>query len=57
MQIGAFSFDSHDALLIENLNAPLRIPKVEKMSQLTYWTLNCWFEGLQLVQCPLCDLD
>lgn len=37
MRIGAFLFDSHAALLTENLIAPLRIPKegaTENMLQL-----------------------
>ncbi|KAL6519961.1 hypothetical protein OROMI_032855 [Orobanche minor] len=45
MRIGAFSFDSPAALLTENLNEPLRIPKVEKILQLTNWTLDCCLFG------------
>ncbi|KAL6569624.1 hypothetical protein OROMI_014138 [Orobanche minor] len=63
MRIGAFSFDSPAALLTENLIAPLRVPKVEKMLQLKGCCLlnnvktGIWIADLQLVRCPVCDLD
>ncbi|KAI3444413.1 hypothetical protein Pfo_001078 [Paulownia fortunei] len=66
MRIGAFLFDSHAALLTESLIAPLRIPKevtTEKMLQLKGCCLlnniktGIWIADLQLVRCPVCDLD
>ncbi|KAG8391942.1 hypothetical protein BUALT_Bualt01G0239400 [Buddleja alternifolia] len=66
MRIGAFLFDSCAALLTENLVAPLRIPKQEtadKMLQrygccmLNNIKTGIWIADLQLVRCPVCDLD
>ncbi|KAL8494917.1 hypothetical protein ACS0TY_019183 [Phlomoides rotata] len=66
MRIGAFLFDSHAAILTENLIKPLRIPKLETtektLSREGYCLLNniksgIWISDLQLVRCPVCDLD
>ncbi|XP_073053156.1 probable F-box protein At3g61730 [Primulina eburnea] len=66
MRIGAFSLDSHAALLTESLAGPMRIPEevtTQKMLQMTgCCVLNSiktgiWIADLQLVRCPICDLD
>ncbi|PIN02167.1 hypothetical protein CDL12_25324 [Handroanthus impetiginosus] len=66
MRIGAFLFDSHTALLTENLTAPMVISgeeMMEKMSELNGCCLlkniktGIWIADLQLVRCPVCDLD
>ncbi|GFP91908.1 probable F-box protein at3g61730 [Phtheirospermum japonicum] len=66
MRIGAFSFESPVSFLTESLIAPLRIPMadtMEKMLQLKGCCLlknvktGIWIADLQLVRCPVCDLD
>ncbi|KAK4801944.1 hypothetical protein SAY86_000147 [Trapa natans] len=66
MRIGAFSFDSPQALLTENLSTSLRIPKednVDKMLKshgsfvLKNIKTGIWIADLQLVRCPVCDLN
>ncbi|KAK4483531.1 hypothetical protein RD792_010728 [Penstemon davidsonii] len=66
MRIGAFSFESHAAFLTESLIAPLKISKngtVEKMLQqngccmINNIKTGIWIADLQLVRCPVCDLD
>ncbi|KAL8062886.1 hypothetical protein ABFX02_02G176300 [Erythranthe guttata] len=66
MRIGAFLFDSTAALLSESLIAPLRIPD-EETTDRTLQLQGCcllknikagiWIADLQLVRCPVCDLD
>ncbi|XP_073282612.1 probable F-box protein At3g61730 [Primulina huaijiensis] len=66
MRIGAFSIDSHAVLLTENLAGPIRIPKEETSQKMLQVTGGCilnsiktgiWIADLQLVRCPICDLD
>ncbi|XP_051145431.1 probable F-box protein At3g61730 [Andrographis paniculata] len=66
MRIGAFLFDSHTALLTENLMGLPRTPNektTEKMLQqegcclLNNMKTGIWIADLQLVRCPVCDLD
>ncbi|GMH21743.1 hypothetical protein Nepgr_023585 [Nepenthes gracilis] len=66
MRIGAFSLDSSAALLADNLTCPKRIPQedtTEKMLQssglcvLTDIKTGIWIADLQLVRCPVCDLN
>ncbi|MCD7472896.1 hypothetical protein HAX54_014313 [Datura stramonium] len=66
MRIGAFSFDSHNALLTKNLIPPLKILK-EKTTEMMLELNGCcvvrnvksgiWIADLQLVRCPVCDLN
>ncbi|XP_073047531.1 probable F-box protein At3g61730 isoform X2 [Primulina eburnea] len=66
MRIGAFSIDSHAVLLTESLTGPIRIPKEETAQKMLQMTGGCilnsiktgiWIADLQLVRCPICDLD
>ncbi|XP_073135736.1 probable F-box protein At3g61730 [Henckelia pumila] len=66
MRIGAFSFDSQAAFLTESLAGPIRIPKEVTAKQMLQMTGCCvlnsiktgiWIADLQLVRCPICDLD
>ncbi|VFQ75614.1 unnamed protein product [Cuscuta campestris] len=66
MRIGAFVFDSQAALLTENLIAPFRIPKEETTQEMVAQNGKCvaspirsgiWLADLQLVHCPVCDLN
>ncbi|KAH7519485.1 probable F-box protein At3g61730 [Ziziphus jujuba] len=66
MRIGAFSIDSSVALLTEKLTAPVKISyedNIENMLQSHgYCLLNnvkngIWIADLQLVRCPVCDLN
>ncbi|XP_059643518.1 probable F-box protein At3g61730 [Cornus florida] len=66
MRIGAFLFDSPVALLTDKLTTPLKIPvneTVEKMLQscgscvLKNIKTGIWIADLQLVRCPVCDLN
>ncbi|KAI5647135.1 hypothetical protein M9H77_33140 [Catharanthus roseus] len=65
LRIGSFLFESPVALMTESLNAPLRIPKeetVEKMLNngcclLENIKTGIWLADLQLVRCPVCDLN
>ncbi|KAL2478687.1 putative F-box protein [Forsythia ovata] len=66
MRIGAFFFDSREALLTETLIAPLKIP-IEETTQnmldlngcflLNNVKFGIWIADLQLVRCPVCDLN
>ncbi|XP_019229833.1 PREDICTED: probable F-box protein At3g61730 [Nicotiana attenuata] len=66
MRIGAFSFDSQNALLTNNLILPLKIHK-EKTTEKMLESNGCcvvrniksgiWIADLQLVRCPVCDLN
>ncbi|CAI9763845.1 unnamed protein product [Fraxinus pennsylvanica] len=65
MRIGAFFFDSRDALLTETLIAPLKISKEETTQNMLELNGCCvlknikvgiWIADLQLVRCPVCDL-
>ncbi|KAK4738919.1 hypothetical protein R3W88_002616 [Solanum pinnatisectum] len=66
MRIGAFSFDSQNALLTENLIPPLKVLK-EKTTEKMLESNGCcvvrnvksgiWIADLQLVRCPVCDLN
>ncbi|KAL2511286.1 putative F-box protein [Abeliophyllum distichum] len=66
MRIGAFLFDSHSAFLTESLIGPLKVLKehtIEKMLELKgCCVLNniktgIWIADIQLVRCPVCDLN
>ncbi|PHU09730.1 putative F-box protein [Capsicum chinense] len=66
MRIGAFSFDSQNALLTENLIPPLKILKEKTMEKMIELNGCCvvrniksgiWIADLQLVRCPVCDLN
>ncbi|XP_042064312.1 probable F-box protein At3g61730 [Salvia splendens] len=66
MRIGAFLFDSPDALLTESLIERIKIPKEETMEKMVHKESFCllnniktgiWIADLQLVRCPVCDLD
>ncbi|CAH9092982.1 unnamed protein product [Cuscuta epithymum] len=66
MRIGAFVFDSQAALLTENLITPLRIPREETTEEMVELNGRCvvspirsgiWLADLQLVRCPVCDLN
>ncbi|KAJ9171508.1 hypothetical protein P3X46_014867 [Hevea brasiliensis] len=66
MRIGAFYIESKVALLTERLNLPLEIRQqnaTEKMFQscgasvLNNIKTGIWIADLQLVRCPVCELD
>ncbi|XP_059312475.1 probable F-box protein At3g61730 [Lycium ferocissimum] len=66
MRIGAFSFDSRNALLTRNLIPSLKFLKektTEKMLELNGCCVvrnvknGIWIADLQLVRCPVCDLN
>lgn len=66
MRIGAFFFDSQVALLSERLSLPLKIinkDNVEKALEssgacvLSNIKKGIWIADLQLVRCPVCELD
>ncbi|KAJ7962571.1 Reduced male fertility, Probable F-box protein [Quillaja saponaria] len=66
MRIGAFFFDSSVALLSERLNFPGKI-RIEDTSKKMLQSYGCcvldnvkpgiWIADLQLVRCPVCDLN
>ncbi|XP_059663723.1 probable F-box protein At3g61730 [Cornus florida] len=66
MRIGAFFFDSPVAFLTEKLIAPAKIPIEEGLDKMLqsngFCVLNniksgIWIADLQLVRCPVCDLN
>ncbi|RDX58416.1 putative F-box protein, partial [Mucuna pruriens] len=66
MRIGAFSFDSSVAVLTERLTFPGKIRKGETMEKMLRSQGCCvldnvksgiWIADLQLVRCPVCDLN
>ncbi|KAL6311531.1 hypothetical protein AAG906_005201 [Vitis piasezkii] len=66
MRIGAFFLDSPIALLAEKLSCPLKIPQGENLGKTLescgFCILNniktgIWIADLQLVRCPVCDLN
>uniref|UniRef100_F6I6C3 F-box protein n=2 Tax=Vitis vinifera TaxID=29760 RepID=F6I6C3_VITVI len=66
MRIGAFFLDSPIALLAEKLNCPLKMPQGENLGKTLescgFCILNniktgIWIADLQLVRCPVCDLN
>ncbi|KAI3681860.1 hypothetical protein L6452_36665 [Arctium lappa] len=66
MRIGAFCFDSSDAILMENLICPSKLPKEDTMQNMLNSYGSCvlhniktgiWIADLQLVRCPVCDLN
>ncbi|KAJ9539276.1 hypothetical protein OSB04_032009 [Centaurea solstitialis] len=66
MRIGAFCFDSRDAFLMENLTCPSKLPKEDTMQNMLNSYGSCvlhniktgiWIADLQLVRCPVCDLN
>ncbi|XP_012083216.1 probable F-box protein At3g61730 [Jatropha curcas] len=66
MRIGAFCLDSKVALLTQRLNLPLQIRQedtIEKMlkscgaSMLRNMKIGIWIADLQLVRCPVCELE
>ncbi|KAJ0809663.1 hypothetical protein HanPI659440_Chr01g0017941 [Helianthus annuus] len=63
MRIGAFSFDSPDAFLMKNLICPPTEDTVQKMLDsygsciLHNIKTGIWIADLQLVRCPVCDLN
>ncbi|KMZ59770.1 reduced male fertility, Probable F-box protein [Zostera marina] len=67
MRIGAFYFQSSTALLSEHLEIPKRIPKCDENLEntiehsgiclLTNVKIGIWLADLQLVRCPVCNLN
>ncbi|KAF5789343.1 hypothetical protein HanXRQr2_Chr09g0370111 [Helianthus annuus] len=66
MRIGAFSFDSPDAFLMENLICPPKLPTEDTVQKMLDSGGSCilhniktgiWIADLQLVRCPVCDLN
>ncbi|CAK8560685.1 unnamed protein product [Lathyrus sativus] len=66
MRIGAFYFDSSVALLTERLTFPGELKKEESMEKmlrshgccfLDHIKPGIWIADLQLVRCPVCDLN
>ncbi|KAM0000649.1 putative F-box-like domain superfamily protein [Helianthus debilis subsp. tardiflorus] len=66
MRIGAFSFDSPDAFLMENLICPPKLPTEDTVQKMLDSDGSCilhniktgiWIADLQLVRCPVCDLN
>ncbi|KAK8464946.1 hypothetical protein PHAVU_010G113800 [Phaseolus vulgaris] len=66
MRIGAFSFDSSVAVLAERMSLPGKIRKGESIEKLLRSQGCCvldnvksgiWIADLQLVRCPVCDLN
>ncbi|WJX92503.1 hypothetical protein P8452_74135 [Trifolium repens] len=66
MRIGAFFFDSSVALLTERLNFPEELKKEESSEKMLQSHGCCfldnikpgiWIADLQLVRCPVCDLN
>ncbi|KAI3990583.1 hypothetical protein MKX01_022883 [Papaver californicum] len=66
MRIGAFFFDSSAGLLTEKLPLLPRLPRGESVEKMLQTTGSCilnniktgiWIADLQLVRCPVCNLD
>uniref|UniRef100_A0A7N0UFW5 F-box protein n=1 Tax=Kalanchoe fedtschenkoi TaxID=63787 RepID=A0A7N0UFW5_KALFE len=66
MRIGSFGFDSPLALLTGKLFVPLKIPQEENAEEMLKSTgsivlknvkTGVWIADLQLVRCPVCDLN
>ncbi|KAL1347104.1 probable F-box protein At3g61730 [Arachis duranensis] len=66
MRIGAFSFDSSVAILAERLSFPGKIKERETLEKMLRSQGCCvvenvkpgiWIADLQLVRCPVCDLN
>ncbi|KAL7239068.1 hypothetical protein ACSBR2_005043 [Camellia fascicularis] len=66
MRIGAFFFDSPVAFLTEKLIPPVKIPHEENIEKMLQLSGSCvlnniktgiWIADLQLVRCPVCDLN
>ncbi|KAK2993868.1 hypothetical protein RJ640_003980 [Escallonia rubra] len=66
MRVGAFFFDSPFALLTEKLMCPLKLPQEENTDNMLESCGSCvvknvrtgiWIADLQLVRCPVCDLE
>ncbi|XP_043689651.1 probable F-box protein At3g61730 [Telopea speciosissima] len=66
MRIGAFFFDSPVALLTEKLSSPVEIPRGGTTKKMVQSTGSCvlsniktgiWIADLQLVRCPVCNLN
>ncbi|KAL8192606.1 hypothetical protein R6Q57_027791 [Mikania cordata] len=66
MRIGAFSFNSSDAFLMENLICPPKLPMEDATQDMLNSHESCflhniktgiWIADLQLVRCPVCDLN
>ncbi|KAI8023165.1 putative F-box protein [Camellia lanceoleosa] len=66
MRIGAFFFDSPVAFLTEKLIPPVKIPHEETIEKMLQLSGSCvlnniktgiWIADLQLVRCPVCDLN
>ncbi|ONK81168.1 uncharacterized protein A4U43_C01F26000 [Asparagus officinalis] len=67
IRIGAFFFDSPVALLMENLGLPKTLPRIEDDAVKCIQDHGCcllpniktgiWIADLQLVRCPVCNLN
>ncbi|XP_020411937.1 probable F-box protein At3g61730 [Prunus persica] len=66
MRIGAFSVESSEALLTERLRNPTKLPEEDTMQKMLeacgYCVLDnvkagIWIADLQLVRCPVCELN
>ncbi|XP_062155089.1 probable F-box protein At3g61730 [Alnus glutinosa] len=66
MRIGAFFLESSEALLTERLSSPEEIPKEDTIENILESCGCCvldkvksgiWIADLQLVRCPVCDLN
>ncbi|XP_057496649.1 probable F-box protein At3g61730 [Actinidia eriantha] len=66
MRIGAFFFDSPVAFLTEKLIPPVKRPQEETIEKMLQLRGSCalnniktgiWIADLQLVRCPVCDLN
>ncbi|XAR53961.1 hypothetical protein NMG60_11028915 [Bertholletia excelsa] len=66
MRIGAFFFDSSVAFLTEKLIPPVKITREENVEKMLQLKGSCvlnniktgiWIADLQLVRCPVCDLN
>ncbi|KAK9145452.1 hypothetical protein Sjap_005355 [Stephania japonica] len=66
MRIGAFFFDSNVAVLTDQLSLPIEVPQgieVDTMLRncgfcvLNNIKIGIWIADLQLVRCPVCNLD
>ncbi|KAL6128573.1 hypothetical protein ACLB2K_071928 [Fragaria x ananassa] len=66
MRIGAFFLESSSVLITERLSTPLKFPKEESVQQMLESCGSCvlndvkpgiWIADLQLVRCPVCELN
>ncbi|KAG9448283.1 hypothetical protein H6P81_014411 [Aristolochia fimbriata] len=66
IRIGAFVFDSREALLTEHITSPVKIPRGRSTKEMVEKHGACilknikpgvWIADLQLVRCPVCNLD